>query len=324
MTTRIRTALVALSLLFVPAVVLAAPATIAVFEAQVHATPDPSSPVIHTFAENARVSVSEDVTNGFRRVRLPDGRVGYVEERALSIGGAAPTTPPPPPPATAQMPPPPPPPTLTVPPPPPPPPPPPYGRYAARFYDPTAFKHLGFFLRLDLGLGYMNSSTSPTATTLPFDSSQGAAGAFGIALGGALKENFILAGQFWGTWAGSPSLYQRGASYQGGYDTATSLVGVGPSFTWYFMPANAYLTVTPSITWLNFNDVPGTGTFSGNYQTAAGFGTWASIGKEWWLGPHWAMGVSGWFACSFNRESDGSGPTWRTYAGGVGFTSTLN
>jgi len=323
-TTRIRTALVAFTLVFIPAVVLAAPATIAVFEAQVHAAPDLSSPVIHTFAENTRVSVSEDVTDGFRRVRLPDGRVGFIEERALSIGTTA-TPPSPPPPAQVPPPPaqvPPPPPALAVPPPPPPPPP-PYGRYVPRYYtDPTAFRHLGFYLRLDLGLGYMNSSTSPTATSLPFDSSRGAAGAFGVSLGGSLKENFLLAGQFWGVWSGSPSLYSHGSAYPDDYDTTTSLVGVGPSFVWYFMPSNVYLALTPSITWLNFYDVPGT--FSGSYQTAAGFGSWASIGKEWWLGPHWALGVSGWFAFSLNRESDSSGPTWRTFAGGVGFSSTLN
>src|SRR6266702_3627537 len=64
--------LLAIALLFSPAAARAAPATIGVFEAQVHAAPDASSPVIHTLPENARVSVSEEAVNGFRRVRLPE------------------------------------------------------------------------------------------------------------------------------------------------------------------------------------------------------------------------------------------------------------
>lgn len=318
MTKRTSIALCALALLFFPAAALAVPATITVFEAEVHAAPDPSSPVIHTFAENTHVSVSEQATNGFRKVRLPDGRVGYLEEGSLALSPVATAPPTPPPPG----PPPPPPPAVAVPPPPPPPPPPPvYARY--RLYaDPTAFKHVGFFLRLELGAGYMASSTSPTATSLPFDSTRGAAGAFGVALGGAVQENFIISGHFWGVWSGSPSAYANGVSAPVFSDFSTSLIGIGPSFDWYFMPHNIYVTLTPSLTWLNFNNVAGS--FNGDYQTSAGFGAWAALGKEWWLGPHWALGVSGWFACSFNRETDGSGPTWRTFAGGIGFTSTLN
>jgi len=302
----ISTALLAIALLASPLAAAAAPATVTVFEAQVHAAPDFSSPVIHTFAENTRVSVSEQAEGGFRKVRLPDGRVGYIEESALSIAGAAPTTPPPPEPPPAFQ------------PPPPPPPPPPYARYPRYYADPTAFRHMRFFLRLDLGLGYMGSSTSPTATALGFDSSRGPAGAFGVALGGAVKENFILAGHFWGTWVSAPNLYSSGTEYSTGGDSTTSLVGFGPSFTWYFMPNNIYVTLTPSLTWLNFDNP------LANVQTSAGFGTWLSLGKEWWVGPHWGLGVSGWFVMSFNRESDGGGPTWRSFGGGLGFSSTFN
>lgn len=72
----------------------AAPAVVKVFEAKAHAQPDATSPVLHTFVEKAEVSVSEESEAGWRRVRLPDGSVGYVQESALRFvtAEAAPST----------------------------------------------------------------------------------------------------------------------------------------------------------------------------------------------------------------------------------------
>ena len=302
--------LIAFAALFLPGPVFAAPATVRVFEAPVHSAPDRSSPVIHTFAENARVSVSEDVTNGFRRVRLPNGSVGYIEQSAIALAAPAmpPERPPPPPPFAA---------------PPPPPPPPPPGAYPypyrRRVYrDPTAFRHAGLFLRLNLGLGYMSSSAPADRTFFTFDSSRGFAGDLGFALGGTPRENFIVAGEFWSTWAASPTLRSQGATVPSGSTFSNSLHGVGPNLTWYWMPSNTYASVTPSLTWMNFGDV------FGSFTTDVGFGTRFALGKEWWVGPHWGIGVSSWFVFSLNREGGGSDATWRTFEGGLAFSATLN
>ncbi len=71
--------------LSVPARALAEPAVVKVFEAEARSAPDRSAPVVHVFAESARISVSEEATQGWRKVRLPDGGVGFVEERALAF-----------------------------------------------------------------------------------------------------------------------------------------------------------------------------------------------------------------------------------------------
>lgn len=323
----------ALALLALPGVARAAPATVAVFEAEVHAAPDRSSPVLDTLPEDARVSASEAVTNGFRKVRLPDGKVGWIEEGALALGapearppgqapGQPPAQPPGPPPSRT-----PPPPPYAAPPPPyaaPPPygaPPPPYGypgyRRAA-YVDPNAFRHLGLYLRLDLGLGYLGSSTSSSGTLFTFDRSRGFAGDIAFALGGAIQENFILAGQFWATSAADPSLTQHGATVPNGGTLSNALYGVGPCFTWYLMPANVFLSVTPSLTWLEFGD------YYGSYQTDVGFATRVALGKQWWVGPHWGIGVTGWFVGGFNREGGGADATWRSFAGGLAFSAALN
>jgi Bacterial SH3 domain len=314
--------LLALALLLSPAVARAAPATIRVFEAQVHAEPDASSPVIHTFAENARVSVSEDSVNGFRKVRLPDGKIGYIEERAIALGGRAPGRTAPPPGRTLEGPPPPPPSYGTPPPPPyggPPPPPLPGYRYypPRRYYDPGAFRHVGFFFRLDLGLGYLATSTSGTSSVVDFDSAHGLAGEIGVQLGGALAENTIVAGHFWASSAFSPRLKSGGTVIDNGSDFATTLFGIGPSFDHYFMPQNVYVSVTPSLTWLRFDDPFNT------FDSDVGFGLRTALGKEWWVSGHLGIGLQGWFAFSFNREGSGL-PTWDTYTGGLSFAATIN
>jgi hypothetical protein len=76
------------------------------------------------------------------------------------------------------------------------------------YYDPTGFRHVGFFLRLDAGFGYMGSSLpgSSSSAIVTFDSAHGCAGELGLALGGAVAENVLLGAHFWGATLFSPSV----------------------------------------------------------------------------------------------------------------------
>src|SRR5215831_11864004 len=56
-----------------------------------------------------------------------------------------------------------------------------------------AHRHLGFFLRPDLGLGYLSSSESAGSTTVTIS---GFCGAAGLAIGGAVVEDLILSVHF--------------------------------------------------------------------------------------------------------------------------------
>jgi hypothetical protein len=80
-------------LLLLATVATAEPAVIKVFEAKVHAQPDATSPIVHTFVEKTEVSVSEEAQDGWRRVRLPDGSVGWLQESTLTLPGSAPAAP---------------------------------------------------------------------------------------------------------------------------------------------------------------------------------------------------------------------------------------
>lgn len=77
-----------LGLVLAPLLALAEPATVKRFEAPAHERPDATSPTVHTFIEDAALSVSEEAENGFRKVRLPDGNVGWIDEAALTFAAS--------------------------------------------------------------------------------------------------------------------------------------------------------------------------------------------------------------------------------------------
>ena len=61
-------------------------------------------------------------------------------------------------------------------------------------------------------------------------------------------------------------------------------------------------------------------------QTKVGFGTKVAVGKEWWVANHWGLGFSAqvFFGLTDERGYDANLPTWKTFGGGVGFTTTYN
>jgi hypothetical protein len=63
----------------------AAPAVVKVFEAAARAAPSADAAVVHVFPEQTKISVSEEVTDGWRRVRLPDGKTAYVRDDQIKL-----------------------------------------------------------------------------------------------------------------------------------------------------------------------------------------------------------------------------------------------
>ena len=179
--------------------------------------------------------------------------------------------------------------------------------------DPTAHRHLGFFFHLDLGAGYFYSSAG-TGTTL---SISGPAAPLGIAIGGAVSENWILSGETWGSIAPNPRVGYGGTSSSAD-NTSVSLEAIGLGVTHYFMPANVYLTVTPALTVLTFRSQ------NDSSSTNYGFGAKLAVGKEWWVGDHWGLGVGVHLMLGVNKDQGEGSPTWTTFGGGVTFSVTYN
>ena len=180
--------------------------------------------------------------------------------------------------------------------------------------DPTVHRHLGFFLRLDGGVGYLSSSASLEGIGA---SMSGVAIPFGIVIGGAVTENFIIAGDLWGMSAPSPSFTLAGQTTSTS-NSGFSLGGLGLNLTWYFMPANVYVSVTPSLVGLTLRGDGAT------HDSQVGFGTKVGVGKEWWVGDHWGIGLAGQFFLGINNDTGVNPPTWTTLGGGLAFSATYN
>jgi hypothetical protein len=55
--------------------------------------PHASAPVLSRLDAGTQVTASDQSVRGFRRVKAPDGRSGYVEERGLALGSPVSTAP---------------------------------------------------------------------------------------------------------------------------------------------------------------------------------------------------------------------------------------
>ncbi|HSP18475.1 MAG TPA: hypothetical protein VLQ79_03110 [Myxococcaceae bacterium] len=173
--------------------------------------------------------------------------------------------------------------------------------------DWTRHRHLGGFFRMTLGGGYLGATPSPSGAA---SFSSGAA-TMSAAVGGALAEDWILAADAWVSAAPANRL---------GKDWTFGLSALGLNLTHYVMPANVFITFVPSVTLVTVSDRNGETV----RQTQAGFGARFSLGKEWWVGDHWGIGlaVEGFFASNHERAS--AQPVWTTTGASLVFSATYN
>lgn len=182
--------------------------------------------------------------------------------------------------------------------------------------DTTSHRHLGFYLRPDLGLGYLTSSEPAGTVSVTIS---GVAGLAGLAIGGAVVEDFVLAVHIFDAYASNPSVSAGGPSVST-TDTSLTLWGIGPEATYYIQPANVYLSGTLGFTKMSFAQG------NASVSTDWGFGFRAAVGKEWWAGDHWGLGIAGHVTFSTNPDpaANGSTPTLSTWTIGAAFSATYN
>jgi hypothetical protein len=183
--------------------------------------------------------------------------------------------------------------------------------------DPTIHRHFGFFLRPDLGVGFMATS-EPTGTAAGDMTVSGLAGVFGFAIGGAIQENVILGAHVYDGVIVNPTV-SLSSGQSATANASLTMVGIGPEFTYYWMPSNIYFSGTLALTRISLT-ANGTDTNSN-----VGFGTRLAVGKEWWVSDHWGMGLAGHASSSWNQDSGGgSQPMLTTWAFAVAFSATYN
>src|SRR5438128_4492993 len=95
-------------------------------------------------------------------------------------------------------------------------------------FDSTYQRHFGFYIRPDLGFGYLTQTESGVTIS-------GLSGLAGVAIGGAIRENSILAVHIIDAVAQNPNVSSGGLSATAN-DTTVTMWGIGPQYTYYFMP----------------------------------------------------------------------------------------
>lgn len=162
--------------------------------------------------------------------------------------------------------------------------------------------HVGLLLRLTAGGMYASSGDDGVDLS-------GVGGDFTFALGGCVSENFALHGTLF-SWSLSNPDVEIGA-LEGELDGSYSMSAYGGGVTYYFMPANVYLSGSLGLGFLTID------TDSGDDTSDPGFAMDLSVGKEWWVGNSWGLGLAGVFG--FHSIDDASG-----YEVGVRFSATFN
>lgn len=130
--------------------------------------------------------------------------------------------------------------------------------------------HDGFFLRLQLGPG--GSSVSREG-----QSWSGVGLGMGLAIGGSPMENLALHLDLQTTWMFSPDRDVNGIGMQS--------LGIG--VTYYIMPVDIFLSGAVGIGALAFEDESGQ-----SKDTDPGIAVDAMVGKEWWVGADWGIGLA--------------------------------
>jgi len=141
----------------------------------------------------------------------------------------------------------------------------------------------GFFLRMSAGFGGASTEIKnfPVWGDLKFS---GVSGDVNFAIGGIVARNLALHGTLWGWTLTDPDL--KTENFGSGQASGNlSVSGIGGGITYFFMPVNIYISPSVGVAVLSAE----------GYDSDAGFAFDFTLGKEWWIGNRWGMGLSGAF-----------------------------
>ena len=179
--------------------------------------------------------------------------------------------------------------------------------------------HDGFFLRLSTGIGYSRAEISDNTGQLEV---KGGATDVNIAIGGMVGPNFALHGTIWGWSMSDPDgelTISGGGSGSGTINGTLTMGALGVGGTYYFMPSNFYMSYS-----LGMGSLNGDGEIDG--KTKPGVALDATLGKEWWVGDQWGLGLAG-GVTYFSSKDDtiiGIDENWSGPSFGLRFSATFN
>jgi hypothetical protein len=166
-------------------------------------------------------------------------------------------------------------------------------------YEPTPYRpmpvaypgyheHDGFYLRLVMGAGYLNTTMSVSGDSATLS---GFAGSFAAAVGGSIAPNLIIYGEISGMSVNEPTMSYRGTSSTQ-RDVTFSMLTFGPGLAYYLQPMNVYFSGSVGFGYFNFSD---NNDYYEDENSDLGFGLSTMMGKEWWVTTDWGLGVAAQF-----------------------------
>jgi opacity protein-like surface antigen len=182
--------------------------------------------------------------------------------------------------------------------------------------------HDGFFLRMELGAGYlmMPGTLEGGSSSLDVDIS-GMGGLGGLLLGGTPADGLVIGGGSLASVVSKPTI--KVGDFEDEADDDLSLSLLGPFVQYYPDPTGG----------LHFELLLGYASASGTDddadEAATGFGVSAGVGHEWWVSEEWSLGVAGRFHyANVKYESDSGNTTitqkYNAMVPGVVFTATYH
>jgi hypothetical protein len=185
--------------------------------------------------------------------------------------------------------------------------------------------HDGFFL--SVGIGAMAGSydeavsgSGPDAgRTLTFS---GGGPLIDLRCGGTIAENLILSGDIAARGLIQPGVETSGTPLPPADDPAVTEALVGVGLTYYFMPENFFVSGTFGLSQISM-EYTRAGTPVTVDSTDMGFGLSLRVGKEWWVGEQWALGIAaagGWMTLA--NDEAGRRQKLSGYSFGLTLTAT--
>lgn len=162
---------------------------------------------------------------------------------------------------------------------------------------PGYHEHDGFYMRLAIGAGYLNTTMSVSGDSATLS---GFAGSFAAAFGGAIAPNLILYGEISGMSANEPELSYRGTSTTQ-RDVTFSMLTFGPGLAYYLQPMNVYFSGSVGFGYFNASD---DNDYYEDENSDLGFGFSTMMGKEWWVTADWGLGVAAQFQMATAKLDD--------------------
>jgi uncharacterized RDD family membrane protein YckC len=179
-----------------------------------------------------------------------------------------------------------------------------------------AHRHDGLFVQLQPGFGVAATSAKmPDGSTL---SMYGPGATFGIAIGAALSDHWIIAADLSGSSVFGPRLKKDDMTVETNNDVNWSSGYLGVSTAYYVMPLN--LRVGGGIGAFRMAlDVPNMDIARSRFGGAAKLG----IGKEWWVSDRWGLGLGLEAVAGAVPDSD-TDKGWGFFSVGLGLSATYN